>query len=195
VLDLCAGAGGKSLAMAAGMSGKGRLVATDGDRARLAPIFDRVKRAAAHNVEVRRAGADLNDLAGRMDVVLVDAPCTGSGTWRRRPDAKWRLTERALANRIAEQDAILAEAARYPKPGGRLVYVTCSVLPDENEDRIAAFLAAHPEFAVVPPVEAIAAADVLPSVAQAALLTDHGIVLSPRRTATDGFFISVLRRQ
>ena len=125
-----------------------------------------------------------------MDVVLVDAPCTGTGTWRRRPDAKWRLTERALADRIGEQDAILADAARYPKPGGRLVYVTCSVLPDENEDRIAAFLATHPEFAVVPPAEAIAAADVGPGLADAALLTDRGIVLSPRRTATDGFFIA-----
>jgi 16S rRNA (cytosine967-C5)-methyltransferase len=195
VLDFCAGAGGKTLALAAAMAGKGRVVATDSERNRLAPIFERVKRAAAHNVEVRPEGTSLDNLARRMDLVLVDAPCTGSGTWRRRPDAKWRLTERALVNRVGEQAAILEGAARYVKPGGRLVYVTCSVLPDENEDQVATFVAGHPEFAVAAPEEAIAAADAGSGLGAAALLRPTGLVLSPHRTSTDGFFIAVLRRQ
>jgi 16S rRNA (cytosine967-C5)-methyltransferase len=195
VLDFCAGAGGKTLAIAAAMERKGRLVATDSDRQRLAPIFARVKRAAAHNVEIRPAGAALDDIAARMDVVLVDAPCTGTGTWRRRPDAKWRVTERALANRVAEQAAILADAARFVKPGGRLVYVTCSVLPDENEDQVAGFASTHPEFTVVQASEAVAGADVGPALAGAALLRPAGTILTPRRTRTDGFFIATMRRQ
>jgi 16S rRNA (cytosine967-C5)-methyltransferase len=195
VLDLCAGAGGKTLALAAAMGGKGRIVATDRDRSRLAPIYDRVRRAAAHNVEVRAPGASLDDIEARMEIVLVDAPCTGSGTWRRRPDAKWRLTERALGSRIEEQAAILAEARKHVKPGGRLVYVTCSVLPEENEDQMTAFVTEHPQFAAVPSTEAIAAAEVNQKLAAAALLARTGVILTPRRTNTDGFFISVLQRQ
>ena len=144
VLDLCAGAGGKTLALASAMANKGQVFATDSDRARLAPIFERLKRAGARNVQVREAGAPLDDLAGRMDAVLIDAPCTGTGVWRRRPDAKWKLTDQALALRLGEQAALLADAARYVKPGGRLVYVTCSLLPDENADQVAAFLADEP---------------------------------------------------
>ena len=144
VLDLCAGAGGKTLALASLMGNKGQVFATDSDRARLAPIFERLKRAGARNVQVREAGASLDDLAGRMDAVLIDAPCTGTGVWRRRPDAKWKLTDQALALRLGEQAALLADAARYVKPGGRLVYVTCSLLPDENADQVAAFLRPEP---------------------------------------------------
>ncbi len=194
VLDLCAGAGGKTLALAAMMGNKGQIHATDTDRTRLAPIFQRLKRAGARNVQVREARAPLDDLAARMDVVLIDAPCTGTGVWRRRPDAKWRLTERALTERIAEQDALLASAARYLKPGGRLVYVTCSLLPDEDGDRIAAFRAANPEFRSVPPAETIAATGIPGGLADAALLGDAGLMLTPRRTGTDGFFIATLRR-
>lgn len=194
VLDLCAGAGGKTLALAAIMAGKGRVVATDSDRARLAPIFERTKRAAAHNVEVRAAGAPLDDLAGKMDAVLVDAPCTGTGVWRRRPDAKWRLTERALVNRIGEQEGVLATAARFVKPGGRLVYVTCSLLPEENEDRVAAFVAANPAFRIVAPRDGIAASGAGSDLAESVLIRPHGAILSPRRTATDGFYISVMQR-
>jgi 16S rRNA (cytosine967-C5)-methyltransferase len=194
VLDLCAGAGGKTLALAAIMGGKGRIVATDSDRARLAPIFDRVKRAAAHNVEVRAAGQPLADLAGRMDTVLVDAPCTGSGVWRRRPDAKWRLTERALANRLGEQSEILAGAAAYVKPGGRLTYVTCSLLPEENDDQLAAFAEGHPDFAIVAPSDILNGSDAAAGLARAALIGSRGIVLSPLRTGTDGFFVGALRR-
>jgi 16S rRNA (cytosine967-C5)-methyltransferase len=195
VLDLCAGAGGKTLALAAAMENKGQVFATDSDRARLAPIFDRLRRAGTRNVQVREAGAALDDLADRADAVLVDAPCTGSGVWRRRPDAKWRLSERALAERIGEQTALLSAAARFVKPGGRLVYATCSLLPDENADRIGEFLAAAPDFAVVPPAEAIAAAGLPVTLAEQTLTLDTGLVLTPRRTGTDGFFISVMRRQ
>lgn len=193
VLDLCAGAGGKTLALAAAMENKGQVHATDSDRTRLAPIFDRLKRAGARNVQVRPAGTPIADLEGRMDVVLVDAPCTGSGVWRRRPDSKWRLTERALIDRIGEQDALLAGAARYLKPGGRLVYVTCSLLPDENEDRVDAFVSANPQFGVVAPPEVIADAGA-ETLMDASLVRPVGVVLTPRRTGTDGFFIATLRR-
>jgi 16S rRNA (cytosine967-C5)-methyltransferase len=194
ILDVCAGAGGKSLALAAAMNGKGRVLATDDDRMRLAPIFERMKRAGAHNIEVREARASLTDLAGKMDAVLIDAPCTGSGVWRRRPDAKWKLTERALGNRLGEQSALLASASKLVKAGGRLVYVTCSLFPDENEDQIAAFLSANAEFKAVAADDVIAGAGISPSFRDAALVRSNGIVLSPRRTGTDGFFISVMRR-
>ena len=194
ILDLCAGAGGKSLALASIMENKGQVTATDNDRARLAPIFERVKRAGVHSVQVREARAPLHDLHGRMDAVLIDAPCTGSGVWRRRPDAKWRLTERALGNRLGEQAGILDGAVAYVKSGGRLVYVTCSLLADENEDQIAAFTARHPDFRVMPPAEAIKCSGASPALADAALMVDSGFVLSPRRTGTDGFFVAVLTR-
>lgn len=197
ILDLCAGAGGKTLALAAAMANKGQVFATDSDRSRLAPIFDRIKRAGTRNVQVREAGADLAALDGHMDAVLIDAPCTGSGTWRRRPDAKWRLTERALAERIAEQAALLDGAARYVKPGGRLVYVTCSMLPDENDDQIAAFLARSPDFTIVPfdaTIESAMPEEARSGFAASALHTRNGLLLSPRRTRTDGFFVSTLRR-
>ena len=198
ILDLCAGGGGKTLALSAAMANKGQVFATDSDRGRLAPIFDRLRRAGTRNVQVREAGASLDELEGHMDVVLIDAPCTGTGTWRRRPDAKWRLTERAIAERTAEQAALLAGAARYVKPGGRLVYVTCSVLPDENADRIAAFRKDHPGFAPVTATEAIALAalpdDNAARLAGAVLAADGGVMLTPKRAATDGFFVAVLKR-
>ena len=196
ILDLCAGAGGKALAMAAVMENKGQVFATDSDRARLAPIFDRLKRAATRNVQVRPARSDLSDLHGRMDAVLLDVPCTGTGTWRRRPDAKWRLTEKALTDRIAEQSALLDAATVYLKPGGRIVYVTCSLLPDENDQRLSAFLADHDDFSLVPPAEVLAAA-ALSDAAKEALqvaVGDTGLLLTPRRTETDGFFVGVVRR-
>ncbi len=191
VLDLCAGAGGKTLALASAMDNKGQVFATDSDRARLAPIFERLKRAGARNVQVREAGAALDDLAGRMDAVLIDAPCTGTGVWRRRPDAKWKLTDRALDERLDEQAALLSAASRYVKPGGRLVYVTCSLLPDENADQVAAFLADNRDFSAVPPAEVAAPIGGLDA---AALDAGNGLVLTPRLTGTDGFFISVMRR-
>lgn len=199
ILDLCAGAGGKTLALSATMANKGQILATDSDRARLAPIFDRLKRAGTRNVQVRDAGASLDDLEGRMDAVLVDAPCTGSGVWRRHPDAKWRLTERALGERLGEQAAVLASAARYVKPGGRLIYVTCSLFADENEDQLAAFQALHREFVSVKGDDILASMN-LPDeprtrLAEVAIIAESGVILTPNRASTDGFFIAVLRRE
>jgi 16S rRNA (cytosine967-C5)-methyltransferase len=193
ILDLCAGAGGKSLALASVMGGKGRVVATDGDRARLAPIFDRTKRAGAHNVEVFPARSNLDSLVGRMDAVLIDAPCTGTGIWRRRPDSKWKLTERALGNRIREQSELLANALRYVKPGGRLVYVTCSLLPEEDADQVTALAGANPEFHAMSGADIVAALDIA-SLPAASIDTGNGLILSPGCTGTDGFFISVFKR-
>jgi len=196
VLDLCAGAGGKTLAMAAAMDNKGQVFATDSDRTRLAPIFDRLKRAGTRNVQVRPAGADLADLGERMDAVLLDVPCTGTGTWRRRPDAKWRLTERALADRLADQAVLLDAAVPYLKPGGRIVYVTCSLLPDENGDQVRAFLGRHEGFRLVPPSDRLAAASLSDTAASvlAGAVGDEGLMLTPHRTATDGFFVAVMER-
>lgn len=196
ILDLCAGAGGKTLALAAAMGNKGQVFATDSDRTRLAPIFDRLKRAGTRNVQVRPAGASLADLEGRMDMVLLDVPCTGAGTWRRRPDAKWRLSERALEERIADQARLLDAAVAFLKPGGRIVYVTCSLLPDENGDQLRAFLARHANFRLVAPAEVLTASDLSES-AKATLtvaLGDEGLLLTPHRTNTDGFFVGVLMR-
>ncbi len=163
-------------------------------RHRLAPIFERLQRAGARNVQVLAPGADaLTGLHGRMDRVLVDAPCTGTGVWRRRPDAKWRVTPEALARRIAEQDAALAGAAPCVRPGGVLVYATCSLLPPENEERVAAFLVAHPHFMRIAATETWNAA--LPGIAPPkASLGDFAFLLTPRRSGTDGFFVAVLRR-
>jgi 16S rRNA (cytosine967-C5)-methyltransferase len=198
VVDLCAGAGGKTLALAAMMANKGQLFATDDDKRRLAPIHDRLARSGARNVQVRTpksVGTELDDLKGRMDLVLIDAPCTGTGAWRRNPDAKWRIRPGALAQRRKEQVEVLDHAVPLLKPGGRIVYVTCSVLEEENGAPVRAFLARHPGFAIVPPGEVAQAlgahaADFL----AAALVSEHGLLMTPRRTGTDGFFVSMLRR-
>ena len=130
------------------MQNTGQLYAYDSDRMRLRPIFERLKRAGVRNAQVLPAGDEtaLGELDGKMDLVLIDAPCTGSGVWRRRPDAKWRLSPQMLEARLEEQRAVLDEGAPLVKPGGRLAYITCSVLPSENRDQVDAFLARHPEF-------------------------------------------------
>jgi 16S rRNA (cytosine967-C5)-methyltransferase len=193
VLDLCAGGGGKTLALSAAMENKGQIHAYDADRRRLAPIIERLRRAGTRNVQVHDEAGALGALEGRMDRVLVDAPCTGTGTWRRRPDTKWRLTEKSLAERTGEQDAVLAEARRFVRPGGLLVYVTCSVLPQENDDRIAAFLDANPDFA--PHALAAAWQDRLKAPLPSHRPDDTSrFVLTPATTGTDGFFIAALRR-
>ncbi|HTS39185.1 MAG TPA: MFS transporter [Xanthobacteraceae bacterium] len=199
VVDLCAGGGGKTLALAAAMQNKGQIYATDDDKRRLAPIHERLERAGARNVQVRtpRGSSDvLADLAGRMDRVLIDAPCTGIGTWRRNPDAKWRLRPGALEERRKEQVEMLERAAALVKPGGRIIYVTCSLLAEENGDQVRAFVQRHSEFSVEKPSEA---ADALGERAylfrRAALLSDEGLLMTPRRTDTDGFFVSMLRRK
>lgn len=194
VADICAGAGGKTLALAAMMQNKGQIHAHDADRHRLRPIFERLKRAGARNVQVIPAdGAEhLDALQRRMDVVLVDAPCSGTGAWRRRPDAKWRLTPAAVDERLAEQRAVLERACPLVKPGGRLVYVTCSVLPQENGEQVQAFLAAHPGFALVP--YAGVWCEALPGdVPQSADGSEETLLLTPASHSTDGFFIAVMR--
>jgi 16S rRNA (cytosine967-C5)-methyltransferase len=193
VLDFCAGSGGKTLALAARMENRGQIFAYDFDRNRLAPIYDRLKRAGARNVQVRAPGANaLDDLVGRMDRVLVDAPCTGTGVWRRHPDAKWRIKEEALERRIGEQDRVLSDAAAFVRPGGVIAYATCSLLPPENEARVTAFLGAHAEFRRVAADEAWLAA--LPDAPLGAALAGNSFLLSPRRTQTDGFFLTLLHR-
>ncbi len=194
VLDYCAGGGGKTLSMAASMENSGQIHAYDSDRRRLAPMVERLKRGGVHNVQLVEDAESLAPLEGRMDRVLIDAPCTGTGTWRRRPDAKWRLSRDNLDKRIADQDEVLDKAATFVRPGGLLAYVTCSVLSEENTARTAAFLARHPEFAVrdagetwremVGPEASVPTAG-----AQGALL------LSPARTGTDGFFFAHFERR
>src|SRR6185436_14907399 len=195
VLDICAGAGGKTLAFAAAMRNTGQIYAYDGDSLRLRPIFERLKRAGARNAQVLQPGdaAAVAALGPRFDLVFVDAPCTGSGAWRRRPDAKWRLKPANLAQRQAEQRAILDAAAPMVKPGGRLVYATCSVLPEENDDQVARFLANHSGFATLPWREAWAAG-VGGDPPASADGSDATLLLTPARHGSDGFFIAVLRR-
>jgi len=199
VIDLCAGGGGKTLALAAMMQNTGQIFATDNDKRRLAPIHARLERAGVRNVQVLtpRANADvLAELNGSADLVLIDAPCTGTGSWRRNPDAKWRLRPGALEIRNREQVAVLDRAVSLLKPGGRIVYVTCSVLDDENGAQVRAFVGRHPQFAVVPPSEVAQALGERAFLFQrAALMSDEGLLMTPRRTDTDGFFVSVLRRE
>jgi len=196
VVDLCAGAGGKTLALAAMMQNKGQIFATDDDKRRLAPIHERLKRSGARNVQVRTpksVGGELADLAGRCDLVLIDAPCTGTGAWRRNPDAKWRMRPGALEQRVKEQAGILDRAVGLLKPGGRIAYITCSVLEEENGAQVRAFLVRHAEFFVSPPAEAIEALGERAFMfSKAARLSDEGILMTPRTTETDGFFVSVL---
>jgi 16S rRNA (cytosine967-C5)-methyltransferase len=193
--DICAGAGGKTLALAAMMENKGQIHAYDADRHRLRPIFERMQRAGARNIQVVPSDAPqrLEELAGKMDMVLIDAPCSGSGAWRRKPDAKWRLRQEALKLRLADQRRLLAQSAKLVRPGGRLVYVTCSLLPEENTDQIEAFLREYPAFAPLSygdiwrrnlPSEPPASADA----------SSQGLLLTPLDHATDGFFISSMVR-
>ncbi|WP_296600005.1 RsmB/NOP family class I SAM-dependent RNA methyltransferase [Phenylobacterium sp.] len=188
VLDLCAGGGGKTLALAAEMANTGQIYAYDSDARRLTDTVRRGERAGVRNLQVRTPlnKDPLKDLQGRMDLVFIDAPCTGTGSWRRHPDTKWRLTPDALAKRQQDQDQVLEEGTKYLKPGGRIVYVTCSVLPEEDEDRVEAFLARHPDFARRPAASA-------PDLAR--LLTPAGdLRLTPRSSNTDGFYVAVLEK-
>ncbi len=201
VLDLCAGGGGKTLALGAAMGATGQIYAYDRDAKRLSEVVTRGQRAGVRNLQTRsprRPGA-LDDLEGRMDLVFVDAPCTGSGVWRRHPDAKWRLTEAQLERRVAEQKEVLAEARRMCRPGGRIVYVTCSLLAEENEDQIQAFLGEAQEFHALPALAAVQASGLATPEGLEALrprITPAGFLrLSPRSGGADGFFVAVLERR
>jgi 16S rRNA (cytosine967-C5)-methyltransferase len=198
VVDLCAGAGGKSLALAAMMQNKGQLYATDTDKRRLAPIHARLERSGARNVQVRTPksiGGELADLTGQADLVLIDAPCTGTGSWRRNPDAKWRMRPGALEQRVKEQAEILDSAAELVKPGGRIAYITCSVLDEENNAQVAAFLARHGDFSPVSPQDVMGALGERAFLfGRAVLISQHGLLMTPRRTDTDGFFVALMTR-
>jgi 16S rRNA (cytosine967-C5)-methyltransferase len=195
VLDICAGAGGKSLAFAAAMQNTGQVYAYDDDAQRLRPIIERLKRAGARNVQVLPAGDGeaLAALGARFDVVFIDAPCSGTGAWRRRPDAKWRLKPSNVEQRTQQQRAILEVASRLTKPGGRLVYVTCSVLPEENEDQVAWFAANHSVFQMLP-WRRLWEAGVGRELPATDRPDDHGLLLTPSRHGTDGFFIAAFER-
>jgi 16S rRNA (cytosine967-C5)-methyltransferase len=183
VIDLCAGAGGKTLALAAAMRGQGTLIAADTDRARLSRLPPRAERAGALVSEtiLLDPGREPEALApwhGKADAVLVDAPCSGSGTWRRNPEARWRLDETGLERVTALQRHVLALAAPLVKPGGRLIFVTCSLLDEEGADQAEAFLAAHPGWHADPLALPLGAP------------RGPGLRLSPLRDETDGFFIA-----
>jgi 16S rRNA (cytosine967-C5)-methyltransferase len=187
VIDLCAGAGGKTLALAAAMAGRGRLIASDTDRTRLARLAPRAARAGAAIITERlldpgRELAALADLAGQADAVLIDAPCSGVGTWRRNPEARWRLTARELARLTAIQTRLLDLAATLVRPGGRIVYVTCSLLDAEGAQQIDGFLQRHVDWGAARPALG------------AGTPRGAGLRLSPARDGTDGFFIARLER-
>jgi len=193
VVDLCAGGGGKTLGLAGAMKNKGQVYACDVNEKRLNNIKPRLKRADIRNVQIRQItewtpsdselDPDLEDLSASADLVLLDAPCSGSGAWRRSPDAKWRLTEDTLQHYMALQSQVLNRGAKLVRPGGFLVYATCSLLSTENEDQVTAFLADHPEF------QAESIETEVP-----ARRSNLGLLLSPHKTGTDGYYVSRLKR-
>lgn len=192
VVDFCAGAGGKTLALGAAMRNTGRLYAFDVSEKRLAKLKPRLARSGLSNVHpvqiAHENDTKIKRLAGKIDRVLVDAPCSGLGTLRRNPDVKWRQTPQSLLELNVKQSAILAGAARLVKPGGRLVYATCSLLDEENEAIVAQFAAAHEEFVLVPMKDVLAEQKI-------ALEMGDYLKLSPHKHQTDGFFAAVLERK
>lgn len=200
VMDYCAGGGGKTLAMSAQMEGRGQIHAYDIDGKRLSALIPRLKRSGAHNVQLVHPseGNSLEPLVGQMDLVFVDAPCTGTGTWRRRPDSKWRVKPAQLQKRMQDQREILQAASTYVKPGGRLLYATCSFLMEEDEDRVAEFLAGAPHFVERDAAEAAIASGALTAHGAEIVRRNRGptgsVRLTPRRAGTDGFFFALLQR-
>ncbi len=192
VVDFCAGAGGKTLALGASMRNTGRLYAFDVSDKRLAKLKPRLARSGLSNVHpvliAHENDAKVKRLAGKIDRVLVDAPCSGLGTLRRNPDMKWRQTPQSVAELNAKQGAILAGAARLVKAGGRLVYATCSLLDEENQAIVEQFLATHEDFALVPMREVLAEQKI-------ALEMQDYLQLTPQKHQTDGFFAAVLQRR
>ncbi|MEL7542593.1 MAG: RsmB/NOP family class I SAM-dependent RNA methyltransferase [Pseudomonadota bacterium] len=199
ILDFCAGGGGKTLALAAAMDNRGQIHAYDSDKSRLAPIHQRLKRAGVRNAQVHTPTSegplsDLAGLVGRMDRVVIDAPCTGTGVWRRRPDAKWRVSPEALETRLAQQRAILDDARNFVRPGGYLCYITCSVLPAENEQQVHAFVNENPDFELVSAEEAWR--ELFGMNAPSPWSDDLvSLRLTPAATQTDGFYFAVTERR
>jgi 16S rRNA (cytosine967-C5)-methyltransferase len=185
VLDLAAGAGGKSLALAAAMENKGEIIACDVRGEALVELENRAARAGARLIKTLHL--DHTQPAGPFDLVLVDAPCSGTGTWRRQPELRWRLTPARLAELTALQDRLLDRAATLVGPGGRLIYATCSILPAENQDRVAAVLARHPGFSLVD-LRGAWPVNQPPGLGQ-------DFRASPALTGTDGFYCAGLRRE
>lgn len=192
VLDYCAGAGGKTLALAMAMQNSGQIHAYDAERARLAPMHARLQRAGIRNAQVHGNLDALAPLIGRMDLVLTDAPCTGTGTWRRRPDAKWRLNDQQLERRVQDQREVLDAAKHYVKPGGRLAYVTCSLFDVENQGQIEKFLADNADFHELPARDLWQAT--IGDTRFVPHYPSHGCVFSPLSTDTDGFYVAILEK-
>jgi 16S rRNA (cytosine967-C5)-methyltransferase len=194
VVDFCAGVGGKTLALAAGMENRGKLVACDVSARRLERAVRRLRRAGVNNVERRVLSGERDKWvkrhAGGFDRVLVDAPCLGTGTWRRNPDGKWRATPNDLAELVVRQHDILHSAARLVRRGGRLVYATCSLLREEDEAQAEAFLMAEPEFSLVPAARAWAETIGGPSPGG-----ERYLRLTPAQHGTDGFFVAIFDRR
>ncbi|MDR3424274.1 MAG: RsmB/NOP family class I SAM-dependent RNA methyltransferase [Alphaproteobacteria bacterium] len=182
IVDFCAGAGGKTLTIAACMQNKGKIIACDVRKGRLKRSTERFRRAGLHNIETRILSSERDPWVKKhkasFDRVLADAPCSGTGTWRRNPDARWRPLGPGLEKLLKTQAEILDSAARLVKAGGRLIYATCSLLPDENESQIENFLAAHPDFTLLP----------------CGLNGADYLSLSPAQHHTDGFFAAVMAR-
>jgi 16S rRNA (cytosine967-C5)-methyltransferase len=191
VVDFCAGAGGKTLLLGAMMRNTGRLYAYDVSDKRLANLKPRLARSGLSNVHPVRIEHErdqkIKRLAGKADRVLVDAPCSGLGTLRRNPDLKWRQSEASVAELTVKQAAILAAAAKLVRPGGRLVYATCSLLAAENDEIVAGFLAAHPDFKLLPASDILARHDIA--------IAGDTLRLRPDLHNTDGFFAAALERQ
>ncbi len=194
VLDYCAGAGGKTLALAAAMRNSGQIHAYDAERARLSPMHERLQRAGVRNTQVYSSPDELEPFIEKMDIVLADAPCTGSGTWRRRPDAKWRLNDQQLERRVQDQKEVLDSAKRFVKPGGRLAYVTCSLFAEENTRQVKRFLAENSDFTEIMP-RSLWSDLVQNGSGHEPVFPSYGSVFSPLSTGTDGFYVSVLQRQ
>jgi 16S rRNA (cytosine967-C5)-methyltransferase len=192
VVDFCAGAGGKTLALAAQMQNKGVLHACDVHTKRLDNLAKRKKRAGAHNIQTHVLSSErdkwVKHNVGKMDVVLLDAPCTGTGTWRRSPDARWNLEPENLVALQTLQSNILDSASRLVKQGGRLIYATCSMLREENEERVADFLQKNHDFekGELSNIELFAGLNVV---------ENYQLRTSPAKSGMDGFFVAVLQRK
>jgi 16S rRNA (cytosine967-C5)-methyltransferase len=193
VVDFCAGAGGKTLALASGMANRGKLVACEVSQRRLDRAARRLRRAGVTNVERRALSGERDKWVKRhkagFDRVFADVPCLGTGTWRRNPDAKWRMGPEDLAELLERQQAILRSAARLVRPGGRLIYATCSLLREEDEAQAEAFLAAEPDFSPMPVAQVWAE-----TIGGASPGGEQYLRLTPGRHGTDGFFVAIFER-